>query len=512
MKPEHVVSAESGGDSVAAVLGETTQPAYQLSADGDITWWNEQFASVVGYTDEELSQLDAPDLFSTDAWDRFEARLTGSDETTYWTDKIDMVRKDGEQCTHHHTTSLSRNGDGETLTGIVSVADEDLPRAELLKTVQLATDRVIAAKTREEIEHALCETLGNAGLYRAVWVGEERDGRLEAVAAAGPETVSVDAFAGEWTSADEARPALVTAQTGRISTIRDIPNSEHPDGPREFTADHGFHAGCSVPLVADGTIYGVLTSYTDTSDRYGQLEETLLTQLGRVAGLAIGSVQTERLMLSQPRIELELRLKSDTVPVVRFAKETGATGEREWMTQEEDGTTVQYYTIEGAAPERIVTEMENTDNVRSARVVDADANLYEVRFAESAAGMLLAAGAETRRIELDPDGVTIVATAPEGTDVREILDRIREIYPETELRAKRTLSERGRRDQPAWPDSTELTDKQTEMVEAAFEAGYFEWPRDVTAEDLAERLDISAATLHYHLRRAQRQLVEAYLD
>ena len=163
MKPEHVVSAESGGDSVAAVLGETTQPAYQLSADGDITWWNEQFASVVGYTDEELSQLDAPDLFSTDAWDRFEARLTGSDETTYWTDKIDMVRKDGEQCTHHHTTSLSRNGDGETLTGIVSVADEDLPRAELLKTVQLATDRVIAAKTREEIEHALCETLGNAG-------------------------------------------------------------------------------------------------------------------------------------------------------------------------------------------------------------------------------------------------------------------------------------------------------------------------------------------------------------
>ena len=513
MNEQHVVSAESENDSATAVLNAATQPAYQLAADGHVAWWNEQFASVVGYTDDELAKLDASDLFATEAYTDFERRFTEQGGANHWTDKIELIRKDGERRTHHHATSLTTAGGTDMLTGIISVDSDDRapPQSQLLDAVQTATDRVVAAKTRGEIERALCEALGDVDLYRAVWVGQERGGSLEPVAAAGPATVSVDMFANEWATTDEPRPALVTAQTGTVSTIRDTQNSDLPELAREFTAEHDFHGGCSVPLVADETVYGVFTTYTETTDRYGELEEALLTQLGRLAGLAIGSVQTERLMLSPPRIELELRLTSDAVPIVQLARETGATGEQEWMTQEDDGTLLQYYTIEGADPDHIVEKISAAENVRSIRAVD-DANLYAIRYEQSAVGTLLAAGAETRRIKVNSDGATIIATAPGGTDVRAILDQIREIYPETELRAKRTLSEQGRRDQPAWLDSTEPTDKQTKMIEAAFEAGYFEWPRDVTAEDLAETLDISAATLHYHLRRAQRQLTEAYLD
>ncbi|MFB6179449.1 MAG: helix-turn-helix domain-containing protein [Halorientalis sp.] len=42
--------------------------------------------------------------------------------------------------------------------------------------------------------------------------------------------------------------------------------------------------------------------------------------------------------------------------------------------------------------------------------------------------------------------------------------------------------------------------------------GYFDWPRDSTAEDIADSLDISSPTLHQHLRHAQRKLLAAYLD
>ncbi|MFC7027627.1 helix-turn-helix domain-containing protein [Halomicroarcula sp. GCM10025710] len=47
-----------------------------------------------------------------------------------------------------------------------------------------------------------------------------------------------------------------------------------------------------------------------------------------------------------------------------------------------------------------------------------------------------------------------------------------------------------------------MTDRQAEILRAAYLAGYYAWPRDTTAEELAESLDISSPTLHQHLRRA----------
>ncbi|MFC7028414.1 helix-turn-helix domain-containing protein [Halomicroarcula sp. GCM10025710] len=47
------------------------------------------------------------------------------------------------------------------------------------------------------------------------------------------------------------------------------------------------------------------------------------------------------------------------------------------------------------------------------------------------------------------------------------------------------------------------------MLTAAFHAGFFEWPRDVTGEDLAASLDVSPPTVHQHLRKAQRKVFAA---
>ena len=46
----------------------------------------------------------------------------------------------------------------------------------------------------------------------------------------------------------------------------------------------------------------------------------------------------------------------------------------------------------------------------------------------------------------------------------------------------------------------------------AYHAGYFEWPRGSTAEELADSMDVSSPTLHNHLRRAQQKLLSAFFD
>jgi predicted DNA binding protein len=53
----------------------------------------------------------------------------------------------------------------------------------------------------------------------------------------------------------------------------------------------------------------------------------------------------------------------------------------------------------------------------------------------------------------------------------------------------------------------ELTERQRTVVVHALQSGYYEWPREVKSEDLAAELDISRATLHEHLRKAERALL-----
>lgn len=52
-----------------------------------------------------------------------------------------------------------------------------------------------------------------------------------------------------------------------------------------------------------------------------------------------------------------------------------------------------------------------------------------------------------------------------------------------------------------------LTDRQHEVLEAAFRAGYYDWPRESTAEELATSLGLTGATLHGHLRKAERTVL-----
>ncbi|WP_158599370.1 helix-turn-helix domain-containing protein [Halobellus sp. Atlit-38R] len=54
-----------------------------------------------------------------------------------------------------------------------------------------------------------------------------------------------------------------------------------------------------------------------------------------------------------------------------------------------------------------------------------------------------------------------------------------------------------------------LTEKQLELLEAAYANGYFEKPREITLEQLSEQLGISTSAASGRLRRGVKQLIES---
>ncbi|HET7325570.1 MAG TPA: helix-turn-helix domain-containing protein [Halococcus sp.] len=57
-----------------------------------------------------------------------------------------------------------------------------------------------------------------------------------------------------------------------------------------------------------------------------------------------------------------------------------------------------------------------------------------------------------------------------------------------------------------------LTDRQREVIETAFEMGYYEIPRRATHENIAAALDLSGSTIDEHLRKAEYRLMEQVLS
>jgi predicted DNA binding protein len=68
--------------------------------------------------------------------------------------------------------------------------------------------------------------------------------------------------------------------------------------------------------------------------------------------------------------------------------------------------------------------------------------------------------------------------------------------------------------QAAFPEHSvvsHLTEKQREVITAARKYGYFEYPRKISASQLAERLGLSKTTTIEHLRKAENYILSRIL-
>ena len=57
-----------------------------------------------------------------------------------------------------------------------------------------------------------------------------------------------------------------------------------------------------------------------------------------------------------------------------------------------------------------------------------------------------------------------------------------------------------------------LTDRQREVIQTAFDMGYYEVPRPVSTEEVAADLDLDSSTVAEHLQRAERNLLTVLLS
>jgi len=122
-------------------------------------------------------------------------------------------------------------------------------------------------------------------------------------------------------------------------------------------------------------------------------------------------------------------------------------------------------------------------------------------------------GWSTKDIELINGDCYLTVHLPSGADIRRMMEIVTEEYPETELLARRQIQSTPSVESALTiPTEADLTDRQRTILETAYAAGYFEWPRDTSGEEIAETLGISSPTFHQHLRIGQKKLMNAIFN
>ncbi|WP_266081116.1 helix-turn-helix domain-containing protein [Haladaptatus caseinilyticus] len=126
-------------------------------------------------------------------------------------------------------------------------------------------------------------------------------------------------------------------------------------------------------------------------------------------------------------------------------------------------------------------------------------------------GLILRREAIPNRIVLQDGTFDVVVTVRTWEHFRSLADELQDALGGFDLKSMNEI------DNPGEPlDSgrltevliTKLADKQLSVLETAYNMGYFEVPREVSAQNLADELDISQSTLSERLRTAERNLLE----
>lgn len=532
-----------GGDDAtnvepAVALGETgallgdaidtiQDQFFVFSFDGEMLTWNDRVRETTGYSDAEIAEMDPLSFIAPDERAVIAEVIQEVIEKGQAQAEAHLYTKSGERIPYEYTGSLLTDDDGEpaALCGVGrDISDRKRREAELrdqadrLSTlnhinavIRDVNEALVRATTRSEIESTVCDHLAAATPYTFAWLGDltVTGERVEPRAAAGEATGYLDereAGADGVTAADAVR-------TGEIQVSQSI--SEDPESApwREAALEYGFESAAAIPLRYRDTSYGVLCLYAPRAGAFDAAECEVLGELGETIGYAIATAEQRRALVSDTVVEVDLRFAAPGPVVLELAAESGATLDLEGAVEDATGTVTEFFAVEGDVDAVVEAAESLGGSVAVVSRYDAGGVVRVTPDRPSLAALAAHHGGVLRTAHASPTEGRASLELPAGAEVRTVVEAINNAYPGTELLAQRErerTSTRGLEFRDSFDES--LTDRQREVLETAYHAGFFEWPRASSASDVAALLGVSPPTFHEHLRRAEEKLLTAYFD
>ncbi|QIB75475.1 GAF domain-containing protein [Halogeometricum borinquense] len=387
----------------------------------------------------------------------------------------------------------------------------------LNEVVRETTEVVINQSTREEIEETVCEFLAKSDSYSFAWVGDvdTTSKKVNVRTKAGTKGYLDDIVISVDPNDERSNgPTGRAFKTGEIQTTQNIDQDPSHDPWREHVETHEFRSSAAIPIIHEDAIYGVLNVYSKRLNAFEGEERAVVEQLGEIIGHAIAATERKRALMSDDVIEIAFQIPDVFEELDAESNQNGRISFDHMMPIEDER-----YLLYGSATEDAI------DNVRS--IVEQLPYWESVSFHDEGKetdfeaqlsnppvlSVVASAGGSIKQAVIEDGDYNITVHVAPTADIRQITKTIEETYPMAQLLKHRQVTRR---------DNTtnriqrvlrnQLTERQQTALEAAYHAGFFQWPRETTGGGVAESLGVSPPTFHQHLRKAEQKVFDHLLS
>jgi len=368
------------------------------------------------------------------------------------------------------------------------------------------TKSILEASSHDEIERKACERVVDG---RSVAAMIERTG---SETTRKPVT-AVDEFLEDREGALEAlsvalEERAVDGATGELESPTDgVQATPSPTGPTGTVV--------TVPIQYRDTVYGTLATLVP-EERSGTDFRTWIGTVGWQLGHAIDAVRRRRLLHADSLLELEFTCRDERAFLADVTGRLGCRITLDSLVSLDDRTHLSYIHLADGDPADVFERASADDRVRDCRLIETAATGSRLELligGQSPVITLLEYGLTVRELEAQDGHIRMTAQGANDIDVRTVVEGLCGAFPESELVGKRSV-ERPVQTAQSFRQGLEarLTDRQEAALRAAYFGGYYDWPRESTAEEVADAMGISSPTLHNHLRKGQQELLRTFFD
>ncbi|MEF8812700.1 MAG: bacterio-opsin activator domain-containing protein [Halovenus sp.] len=372
---------------------------------------------------------------------------------------------------------------------------------------------LVQATTREELEHGVVGELAAAEPYSFAFVGQPD---------VATETLSPTAWDGasmlpvEGISVDLTCGGDPVSDAYREGTPQVLPTIGETGGRwADLTEGHDVDALIAVPLVYKDATYGVLVVFDADATAFDERERLVLEALSRAVANGINAIERGRILDATEIIELEFAVADRDLLFNRLSAAGNCTIESAGSEYRSDGSLRLYLSVTDADVDDLLAIVRDDPAVDDVTCIVEHENecLLDVVVAESLLGRLTEYGAVPRAVVAANGSTEFTVELPYESEARELFELVDDRHPGTDLLG---YHERERpvetRQEFKAALAERFTDRQETALRTAYLGGFFDWPREVDGNELAEAMGISRPTYHQHLRTAQRKVFEELFE
>jgi len=413
--------------------------------------------------------------------------------------------------------SVGENEDASEPDTRSSQLQSPLSHSHMEQLCEIFQELVSAAPwhPNQGFEDYTCELIAASDLYEYAWIGTVHGTQdtFDACYGANLPAEYLQLIQKQHVSDVEDGVVEQALQTERVQIRHRAPGLERSAQPDPPDSGPESTTIIALPIIHGTYTHGVLVINTDEGEGLTDTVYRWFETLGVFLGLTINAIRQQELLYGHNGIELELRIPDSEKFFATISEELDCRCIHVGDEISEDRDIIHYHRIQGTDSDAVVAAATESDEITYHEVLseEDDGFRFKSTTTESFVLVCLDFGGHIRHGIVENGTAQLTLELPLSADIPAFIDKFQTKHPALEVVAKReiqtgvrSLSRAGTR----LHSGEVLTNQQRNAIEAAFRRGYYEWPREQTAEEIADAMGITPPTFHRHRRDAEQKLIQ----